>query len=90
MIERGLSQADIRAMLRVSSGVIARWLHGERRPSVDQIVQIEKQFGIPAAAWTEVPAEPFTVPDVLPASPPVDVGDLDDDDIPDLISRLTA
>lgn len=60
MKNRGLTQADVRAMLQGRSGPLAdgamsRWLHGDRRPSLSLASQLAELFGIPVQSWHQVP-----------------------------------
>lgn len=67
MTNRGLTQADVRAMLQGRSGPLAdgamsRWLHGDRRPSLSLASQLAELFGIPVRAWHQVPRTPDAAP----------------------------
>jgi hypothetical protein len=45
-----------------SRGLPHSWLYGDRRPSLGSALVLEKLFGIPVAAWTSPPSEPFSPP----------------------------
>lgn len=48
---RGLSQNRANKLLGTASGMMARWLYGDRRPSLAMAVRCLELFGIPVEAW---------------------------------------
>lgn len=59
--ELKLDQEGVRHQLELSRGVVGRWLYGDRAPDLDSAVKIEAAYGIPVAAWTQVPSKPFKI-----------------------------
>lgn len=53
--KRDWSQGDLQRKLGVASGLIGRWLHGEKRPGAVWASKIEEAVGIPASAWGREP-----------------------------------
>lgn len=46
----------------LTSGLISRWMHGERMPSGEMMVQLERILRVPFTAWTRPPARRFIPP----------------------------
>ncbi len=54
----GLSQGAFARRLGVKSGVVCRWVSGQRVPTVHYALAIERETGgaVPVSAWEEKPA----------------------------------
>lgn len=48
-----ISQGELARKLGTTSGVVCRWLHGDRRPGRALASKIEALLGIDAATWDE-------------------------------------
>jgi len=48
---RGLTHEKVERALRVSRGVVSRWIHGDRRPTIENALRLRKRFGIEVEAW---------------------------------------
>lgn len=55
MEREGVSQNALGRRLGVDSGTVCRWLHGDKAPSRKWAVAIERETGVPVAAWDEIP-----------------------------------
>jgi hypothetical protein len=53
MKSESLTPAKITKRLQCATGLVPRWLYGDRRPGVEWAARIEREFGIPAALWGE-------------------------------------
>ena len=51
MRARGLTQAEVGALVGCDGSIISRLLHDERRPTLRLAARFEVEFGIPIAAW---------------------------------------
>jgi transcriptional regulator with XRE-family HTH domain len=52
LTELGWSQTDLAKAIEVSTGVVSRWLSGDRVPSLDMAFRIQKsEVALPADAW---------------------------------------
>lgn len=49
--EMGLSQHDLSVRLGVSAGAVSRWVSGERQPSLEMALLLQRELGIPAESW---------------------------------------
>lgn len=47
---------DLREKIGMSAGYASDLAAGKRQPSLDMAVKIERELGIPAAAWIDRPA----------------------------------
>jgi hypothetical protein len=61
MEKRSLEIRGLANDLRVSRVTVWRALVGDRRPGTELAVAIEKELGIPVAAWTKRPRRPFVL-----------------------------
>lgn len=52
----GWSQSEFARRLGVTTGVVSRWLSGERGPKLGMAIRVQRLVGIPVEAW--VPIEP--------------------------------
>lgn len=50
---RGWNQTELSEQLGVSTGVVSRWLKGQRVPCWSSALKIERLLGIPARLWLE-------------------------------------
>ncbi len=48
------SQAEIASALGVSKQAVSAWVTGVARPTAERMAQIERTYGIPMIAWTEI------------------------------------
>lgn len=63
MKERGWKQTDLaRALGKKNTGIVNRWLYGDRRPDRNSALLLQKTLGIEVTLWDAEPSEPFTVP----------------------------
>ena len=51
MRARGLTQADVGALVGCDGSIVSRLLHDERRPTLRLAARLEAEFGVPIAAW---------------------------------------
>lgn len=51
---KGWNQTELSVQLGVSTGVVSRWLKGQRVPNWGSAIKIEKHLGIPARVWLDV------------------------------------
>lgn len=68
MQARGLSQADLRRKLNTRGGELPRFLYGERAATLWFAAGVETELGVPAAAWTREPTQPFEPPALVVAT----------------------
>jgi ribosome-binding protein aMBF1 (putative translation factor) len=61
MRRAGLTQADLRQELDLSTGVVGRWLRGDRKPQRHWRKALHARFGIPLTAWERKPAKKFSL-----------------------------
>lgn len=62
-IEReGISPAAAAKRMGWSRATASHVLYGDRLPGVVLLSAVEREFGVPYAAWTLPPSEPFTPP----------------------------
>jgi transcriptional regulator with XRE-family HTH domain len=59
VVERGVSQEEIRRAIGLGRGMVHRFLYGDRKMSLDVAVRIETAFGIRPALWLEPSTRPF-------------------------------
>jgi hypothetical protein len=45
-----------------TTGLVSRWLYGEREPDRDYAVFLHEEYTIDAALWSKAPEQPFTPP----------------------------
>lgn len=63
-----MTQSDLRRALRTRSGgdvavgTVGRWLYGDRIPTVDYVLQIQKLFGISPLAFKKKARGHFILP----------------------------
>lgn len=57
-----LGRSSVARTLGVQSGVVGRWLYGDRRPSIECAAKIERELRIPARLFAAAPLEPFVPP----------------------------
>lgn len=45
---------DLSRAARIDESLLSRWLHGDRRPDLDNAIRLERhtQGKVPASAWT--------------------------------------
>jgi transcriptional regulator with XRE-family HTH domain len=55
------SQNELARRLGVDSGVVSRWLHGDKRPSLRFAIQLEAFCGVAASAWHKPLPKTFTL-----------------------------
>jgi hypothetical protein len=54
--KRKLNVAQARVLLGIPyEGTLDRILYGDRRPGLQLVLAIQKKFGVPAAAWMQIP-----------------------------------
>jgi len=51
MARRGLSRADVAALLHVDPSVLRRWLNGQRLPEMANALRIRRKFRIALQDW---------------------------------------
>lgn len=63
--KRAWSQKDLAAALgKHNSGLVNRWLYGDRVPNRESALLIYRVLRIPPALWGQHPSRPFTLPTV--------------------------
>jgi transcriptional regulator with XRE-family HTH domain len=62
MQRKGWSQTDLAGKLETSSGVVCRWLYGDRRPTLEFALVIQRVLGIAAGLWHAKPVTKFVLP----------------------------
>lgn len=50
---RELTQGDVRRALGVASGMVTRWLSGDRKPGARNAAKIQKMYGVRLEWWWE-------------------------------------
>lgn len=55
---------------KVSTGLVSRWLSGERGIELELATCVEVAYGIPPSAWATRPTKPERLPVSMPADPP--------------------
>lgn len=64
-IKNGWSQADLRALLKCSTGTVNRYLWGDRVPDRVMADRIREVAGVPIPTWDQPPKKAFTPPEKL-------------------------
>lgn len=49
----GWSQTELSKRIDVSTGIVSRWLAGERKPSLEMAFRIETAVALPAESWLD-------------------------------------
>jgi transcriptional regulator with XRE-family HTH domain len=62
MEARGWTQVELAAELEVDSGLVSRWLYGERVPGREMALRIEEKLGIDPKFWGQKPTIAFVPP----------------------------
>ncbi|MCC6557273.1 MAG: helix-turn-helix transcriptional regulator [Polyangiaceae bacterium] len=63
MTKRRWTQVDLaRALSKRNSGIVNRWLYGERVPTLASALLIEKVLGIKPERWNQAPKRIFVLP----------------------------
>ena len=57
-----VSAEDVRRDVEASSGAVAKWLYGDKRPGISYAQRLEQSFGVPMVAWTQQPTVTFVPP----------------------------
>lgn len=55
--ERGISQNQAERLIGVAGGTASRWTSGDRIPSLEHALAIERELGVPVASWVEEEAK---------------------------------
>jgi hypothetical protein len=64
--KRGVNVAQARIAVGCKyEGTLDRVLYGDRKPGLQLVLAIQKQFEVPAAAWTIPPKKSFELPEAL-------------------------
>lgn len=53
--KHSLSQREAELRVGAASGMICRWLSGQRIPSLRFAILLERAFGVPLRAWRDAP-----------------------------------
>ncbi len=53
ILAKGLTREKAERLLRVSRGLVSRWIHGQRRPTFENAVRLKERFGIEVEAWAQ-------------------------------------
>lgn len=53
LAELGWSQTELSKRIDVSTGIVSRWLAGERKPSLEMAFRIEAAVGLAAESWLD-------------------------------------
>ena len=56
------AHAEATRRLRLSSGMITKYLYGDRRPGRETTERIRAEYGIDSPLWNQPPSEPFCPP----------------------------
>lgn len=51
--EAGVSQVKLEGELDVASGLVTRWINGQRVPSLEQAIVMRDKYGVPVDAWVQ-------------------------------------
>lgn len=70
LVDLGWSQTELSRRIDASTGIVSRWLAGQRKPSLEMAFRIEVAAGLPAESWVDdpTPADESGEHSALPAS----------------------
>jgi transcriptional regulator with XRE-family HTH domain len=60
LTDRGISQRGLEQRLGIASGLVNKWLSGERKPGRDLALALSRVLQIPVSAWTDAGARTGT------------------------------